>query len=234
MNKILAIDTSSLQCSVGLSSNGKLVSRNSEAERRAAQDILPMISELLVSSQSSISDLDAIAVMAGPGSFTGLRIGIGVAQGLSLSNSIPVIALSTLAVTAMATIRKSALKQVLVCLQARADEIYFGAYLRSTKAGVTLVGAEQVCAPEMVQLQLDSASAAEEWHGLGDGWIYREQIESSLGFSVQDSSTQTVFDLGDLIELAKLRLALGEAVPAERLAPNYIKEKLDYSSPSSR
>ncbi len=234
MNKLLAIDTSSLHCSVGLSCNGEIVSRKSETERSAAQDVLPMISELLAASQSSISDLDAIAVMAGPGSFTGLRIGIGVAQGLSLTNSIPVIALSTLAVTAMAAIRNSRVKQVMVCLKARENEIYFAAYLPSTKAGVTLVGTEQVCAPDSVQLQLASASVVEEWHGLGDGWVYREQIESSLGISVQGSSTQTVLDIGDLIELAKLRLALGESVSAERLVPNYIKEQIDYSKSSSR
>jgi tRNA threonylcarbamoyladenosine biosynthesis protein TsaB len=234
MNKLLAIDTSSLNCSVGLSSNGKMLSRTSAAERRAAQDVLPMISELLATSQSSISDLDAIAVMAGPGSFTGLRIGIGVAQGLSLAHSIPVIALSTLAVTAMATIRNSEVEQVLVSLKAREDEIYFGAYLISTKAGVKLLGKEQVCAPQLVQLQLDGASVAEEWHGSGDGWVYREQIESGIGFPVQDLTMQPAVDIADLIALAKLRFTLGESVLAEQLTPNYIKEKMDYSQPPSR
>ena len=234
MNKLLAIDTSSLNCSVGLLSNGKIISRKSEAERKAAQDVLPLISEMLESSQSTISELDAIAVMAGPGSFTGLRIGIGVAQGLSLANSIPVIALSTLAVTAMGALRVAGVKRMLVSLKAREDEIYFGAYVQSIEAGVSLVGTEQVIALASEQLQFDLALASEEWQGAGDGWIYRERIESAIGFSVGDILLQPLIDIGDLIELAKLRLALGEAVLAEQLTPNYIKEKMDYLQSSSR
>lgn len=229
MNKLLAIDTSSTHSSVGLLVNGELISRTSDAERQAAQQILPMISQLLAEAETTLAQLDAIVVMAGPGSFTGLRIGIGVAQGLSLANSTPAIALSSLAVLAMAAIRESEASAILVSQQARDDEIYFGAYLSCEQAGVRLLGSEQVCAPGQLTLEQQDQQPPQDWYAVGDGWGSLQSIEFSLKLGITLPVLRPQVSIQDLIDLAKLRLALGEAVDAEHLQPNYIKEQMDYS-----
>jgi tRNA threonylcarbamoyladenosine biosynthesis protein TsaB len=89
MAKILAIDSSSKLCAVGLINGDAVTSYQSPTQKAAAQSLLPLIQRLLSEATLSIRDLDAIAVRAGPGSFTGIRIGVGIAQGLSEANSTP-------------------------------------------------------------------------------------------------------------------------------------------------
>ena len=92
-NCLLAIDTTSARCSAAILLDAKIHTRCSDRERQAAQLILPMIDDLMTSVDTALAELEGIAVAAGPGSFTGIRIGIGVAQGLGMSLSIPLLAL---------------------------------------------------------------------------------------------------------------------------------------------
>src|SRR5690606_19486379 len=120
MLKILAIDSSHARCSVALTRrDGSGVElRESAQDRQHARQMLPMIDELLVSQQFRLKDLDAIAIVNGPGSFTGLRIGAGVAQGLAFGAGLPVVGVSSLAVMAMKAWRSSGQRHLLVCLNA--------------------------------------------------------------------------------------------------------------------
>jgi len=233
MNKILAIDTSSAKCSVALTCEGSTIQRTSELERQSAQRLLPMIEELLGNSQITLADLDLIAVMAGPGSFTGLRIGIGVAQGLSMANSTPVLALSSMAVIAMASIRESASPGVLVADAARGGELYFAAYKHSGKYGVELVGREQVCIPQRLEGLDEIAEIGDiaSWNLTGACWaneLDREAIEQLLQCKLAADPLQVRYEITDLCDLAQLRFAAGQATNAAELRPNYVKEQLDY------
>lgn len=227
MNNILAIDTSLAKCTVAISCGDFLFQRSSELDRQSAQRVLPMISELLSSAELTLSDLDLIAVMAGPGSFTGLRIGIGVAQGLSMATSTPAIALSSLAVTAMAVIRETAASQVLISEKARDGEVYFAAYQQSDTLGVQLVGEEQVATPKLLVMAADVQRPG-AWCTAGNGWADREEIQNSLNCVLEGATIEPEVKISDLCELAKLRCTAGEAVSAEQLRPNYIKEQLHY------
>ena len=100
-SSILLIDTSASRCAVGLAAEG-LHQRFGAEERKSAQNLLPLVAEITQSANIALKDLTAIAVMAGPGSFTGLRIGVGVAQALAMANRTPGIVLSNLAVLALA------------------------------------------------------------------------------------------------------------------------------------
>jgi len=237
--KLLAIDTSSSKCAVALSLGNKLTIRSSSADRQATRELLPMISELLADAAISLSDLDVIAVSAGPGSFTGIRIGIGVVQGLSFASNRPAIALSSLAVCAMAAIRETATSHLVVSQKARENEVYLAAYIRSERLGAELVGTEQVGAPEALRLAvqaetIDSSSVVagltnSSWSGVGDGWAYREQLEIDLGLKIQRQLPQPKITMEDVCALARLRFAAGEAVAPEQLRPNYIKEHMVYA-----
>ncbi|PCJ24562.1 MAG: tRNA (adenosine(37)-N6)-threonylcarbamoyltransferase complex dimerization subunit type 1 TsaB [SAR86 cluster bacterium] len=227
MKNILAIDTSSQKCSVAVSTNNQLFQQSSELERQSAQRILPMVAELLVDAKFSLPQLDLIAVIAGPGSFTGLRIGIGVAQGLSAANSTPVIALSSLAVTAMAANRMSSFSQFFVSEVAREREIYFAAYRISKRLGVELCGHEQVSVPELLQPPHE-AIKGEPWCAVGKGWANRVEIQSRLNCPIENTIIEPEVNMSDICKLAELRFAAGDAVSAELLRPNYVKDKLDY------
>lgn len=94
---ILAIDTATTVCSVALSDQGNLISLRETSDKNAHSAMLTLlISELMSSAGISLSSLDAVAVSAGPGSYTGLRIGVATAKGLCYSLSKPMIAIPTL------------------------------------------------------------------------------------------------------------------------------------------
>lgn len=81
--KILAVDTATENCSVALIVDGKVYSRRAVAPREHTIKILPFVDEVLKEAGVRLQDLDALAFGQGPGSFTGVRIGIGIAQGLA-------------------------------------------------------------------------------------------------------------------------------------------------------
>lgn len=226
MSKILAIDSSNNCCSVALNCSGKVTFRSSSLERQHARQLLPMISELLAEAALTVAGLDAIAVVSGPGSFTGLRIGGGVAQGLAFGAGIPVVGVSTLAVMAMKASMKSGDSKFLVCLAAREDEVYTGAYLIEGGDAI-LVGSEQVGKPD--SSSFSSIDVSPEWSGAGDGWKYAQQfgVDGTLRlqkFEVQDCDS----DARTLSIVAQSRFEKGLTMEPLVAVPVYLKEQMDY------
>ncbi|MEX0962541.1 MAG: tRNA (adenosine(37)-N6)-threonylcarbamoyltransferase complex dimerization subunit type 1 TsaB [Pseudohongiellaceae bacterium] len=228
MNTILTIDTSSANCAVALLHDSVLIERVSEAERQSAQRVLPMISELLSEAELALGQIDLIAVVAGPGSFTGVRIGIAVAQGLSLSSSIPVVPLSSLALLAMASVIQNRIDRVLICEKARDEEIYFAAYQKSTTSGVELIGREQVARIADLDV-LPVALQTLSWCIAGDGWGNKQAILRQLGCSAAAEPCASCINNELIAEFGRLRFQSGEAVDGAGLRPNYVKEQLDYT-----
>lgn len=228
MNTILTIDTSSTNCAVALRRGDILTERVSDAQRQSAQRVLPMIWELLSDAKMQVSDIDIIAVVAGPGSFTGVRIGVAVAQGLSLSGAIPVVPLSSLALLAIAVVSESPLDRVLVSEEAREGELYFAAYQCSEAKGVELVGREQVALIDDLD-SLPEDLAGNSWSLAGGGWGRQDEILQHLGCSAAAESRTPPIGNKLIAKLGLLRFNCGEAVDAAQLRPNYVKEQLDYS-----
>ncbi len=132
---ILNIETATPLCSVAIASDGKdIVRRETLEEKSHASSLTVFISEMLQDKKIRIADLDAIAVGMGPGSYTGLRIGISTAKGLCYGSGIPLIAISTLAVmlqqvheTSMSLIREKVKdNNILFCpmIDARRMEVF--------------------------------------------------------------------------------------------------------------
>lgn len=226
--KILAIDTSSAICSVALLIEGRVLIRQTLAAKQTALSLLPMVEELLSESCIPLHTLDAIAVASGPGSFTGLRIGIGAVQGLSLAARIPVIALSNLAIGCYSAIKRSGCDAAIGCFHARDQEVYFGAYAASTELGVTLIGAEQVAPIAKLDLEQGVVARIKNWTTMGDAWDEKVALENRLGIDTQLFTLENELDIGDLCALAELRLRAGDILDSQHVQPNYIKEQLDY------
>ena len=229
MPNLLTIDTSSASCAVAVLVNGVFTGRTLANARHSAQSVLPLIAEILKEAKMDLARIEAIAVMAGPGSFTGIRIGIGVAQGLSMANATPVLPISNLAVKAYSALKATGENQVLVSEMARDDEVYFACYRRSDTLGVELIGTEQVAIPADIILEPSVPKQGGRWLTAGNGWNAAEEIEARLQIQLQMPAVDPEFNLHDLCDLAELRYLQGLAVSAEQALPNYVKETMHYS-----
>ena len=140
---LLALETATEACSAALAVDGDIRERFEVAPRGHSELILPMVDELMAEADISIEQVDAIAFGRGPGAFTGLRIAVGVTQGIAFGADLPVVPVSTLAALAQGSESNS----VLAAIDARMDEVYWGAYQRSSAGLMTLCGEEAVIPP---------------------------------------------------------------------------------------
>lgn len=229
MPNLLAIDTASANCTVALLMAGKLTSSTLTTGGHTAQQALPLLAEVLAQAGAELRQVEVIAVLAGPGSFTGIRVGIGIAQGLGMANSIPVLPVSTLALKAFSAMRAMGASRVLVSDVARGGEIYFGAFRYSPQSGVELLGAEQVGTPADIILDSASNPPGEAWVAAGSGWKDLAEVLQRIGVRIVLPAIDHEFSSGDLCELAKLRFIKGDALPAELALPNYVKDTFNYA-----
>lgn len=133
MTKILCIETSAETCSVALSENGICVYEAEAAEERAHAKLLTvLIAELLANNKLTAKDIDAIAISEGPGSYTGLRIGVSAAKGLCYGTGKPMIAIPTLQILAKAYLTHTPdINQesvIIPMMDARRMEVYYAKY----------------------------------------------------------------------------------------------------------
>jgi tRNA threonylcarbamoyladenosine biosynthesis protein TsaB len=126
---ILQIETATTVCSVALSNNGEVLAVKQMDQRNIHAEVITLyIEELLTSTSKKYNELDAIAVSCGPGSYTGLRIGISTAKGLCYALEKPLIAIETLEAMATGAVMESELAtgDILLCpmIDARRMEVY--------------------------------------------------------------------------------------------------------------
>src|SRR2546422_5185410 len=121
--RFASIETSTEWCSVALWVDGEIAALERRAATRHSELALPMLERLLAAAGIGAGQLDAVAFGAGPGSFTGLRIACGIAQGLAFARGIPVLGISTLEALA----EESGAARVIACLDARMREVYYAA-----------------------------------------------------------------------------------------------------------
>ncbi len=220
--KLLAVDTATEACSAALLIDDDVIARYQVAPREHTQLILPMCDALLSEAGITTAQLDAVAFGRGPGSFTGVRIAAGVAQGIAFAHDLPVLCISTLAVLAQQVVANKNATKVLACIDARMQEIYWAAYESDEQGMASLVGKEMVVPPANVQLP-----RGQGWHGAGSGW------QSYTDILVQRMQGQLVAWDGALLPDARYMLRLaqqaytrGEAVTADRAQPIYLRDKV--------
>lgn len=218
--RILALDTAGSSCSVALLTDAGLVESGIEAERVHAETVLPMVERLLKDAGLKLAELDALAFGRGPGAFTGLRVAASVAQGLAYGAAIPVVPVSNLAAQAAATHRRHGVTRVLVCLDARMQEVYWAGY------GVKGDSLE-LLAPESLSLPGDlEVPAGGSWFGAGSGWgAYPEALKARIPGLEGVDATLTA-GAGDIARLAYKAFKEGSAVAPEQALPVYLRDKV--------
>jgi len=125
---ILAIDTALDACAAGIldTDAGQLIAQESQAMKRGhAEALMPLIARVMRQSGLGFADLDRIAVTAGPGSFTGLRVGLSAARGLALAAGKPAVGLTTLTAYAAPVVAQNAEPPVISAIDARHGQVYF-------------------------------------------------------------------------------------------------------------
>jgi len=215
--KLLAFETATEGCSVALWLDGEVTERFEVAPRRHAELALPWAAELLAESGIAKSQLDAIAVGRGPGAFTGVRLGVALAQGIALALDRPVVPVSTL----MALAAPVPANRIITAIDARMGEIYLAAFVRD---GELLVGLqpEAVAAPENATLP-----EGDGWHGAGTGFdAVGGALRVRLGARLSSVNAAALPHAGDVARLAGPMLARGEAIPPERLEPAYLRDNV--------
>ncbi len=213
--KLLAFDTSTEACSVALWQDGACFERIEHA-RRHSERILPMVEEVLAEGALTLRQLDAIAFGRGPGSFTSLRIGAGVVQGLAFGADLLVVPVSSLAALAQG----AGADKVLAAFDARMNQVYWGAFVRQSSGLAEPAGAELVVAPSSVPLP-----EGEGWVGVGSGWdACGEMLTARIGARLSRWERGAYPRARDVAKLAVAAFAAGCTVTPEQAVPVYIRD----------
>ena len=222
--KLLALDTSSVACSVALQIGDDRVERHEEQPREHTRLLMPMIESLLADAGASLSDLDAIVLGNGPGSFIGMRIAASVAQGLAFGASLQIVPVSSMAAVAARVIAEHGASDVIVAQDAHMQEVYLGIY-RSGPGGNP-----EATIPERLHglsaiAELEPSSGR-GWFGAGFGW----QRYPELLVANRDRVSNVVDILHphatDLLGLATIALENGGAVEPQNIVPAYLRHKV--------
>jgi len=209
--KLLAIDTSSSYLSLALQLEGEQYAFHQEMGQRHAERTLPEIEVLLRAAGAQLKDLDAIVFGQGPGSFTGLRIACGLAQGLAFSAGLPVIGIPTLDAVA----HQAGAERILVCLDARMKQVYSAAY--QTGSTWQRLGAISLQDPEEVQLPDGITAVA------GDGFTHYPAL---LAAQRKDLQQIEVLRADARSHIALAQTGRYPAVPPQAAELLYIRNKV--------
>lgn len=207
---------------------------------QSSLNLLPQIRALLAEAGWALSDLDAIVIGRGPGSFTGLRTACGVAQGLALGARLPVIPLDTLLAQAregltgrLAPSSGSPVQAVAAVLDARMNEVYVAVYRVQSDESLEEITAPALCAPSQlvahVKSQVNAAGIDADSDALlwaGNAWsVYPDDLQGVPATRVQALPTASA-----LLALAPRAFAAGLAVPAVQAQPLYVRDKVAFTT----
>lgn len=215
---ILAIDTATEICSVALASGGKIVSRSEDAGQRHSEMLLPMVTQLLRTHDATVYDCDAIAFGAGPGSFTGLRIACGVAQGLAYGAGKPVVPVGNLHALAWGV--RSAGRRILAAIDARMNEAYCAVFdvdgdVLATRLPPSLVAATAL--PQLCRVHRPDVIA-------GNALLRLDIDRDGLGQAAQVGQARA--EAGTFAELGSLMFSAGLSMPPADAVPLYVRDRV--------
>ncbi len=213
--KLLAIDTATERCSVALLIDEHIVERATETQRGHADLVLPMVESVLAEGGLTLRQLDGLAYGRGPGGFTGVRIAVGVAQGLAYGAQLATVGVSDLA--AVAQQFASAGARILVCMDARMNEVYWGRFEATPDGLVKPVSSERVDRPDAVE-----PGDATIFAGTGFG-AYPQLVTGRTAVAVHGNAKP---DARDIARLAVAELHAGRGQPPERAQPVYLRDQV--------
>ncbi|WP_274968350.1 tRNA (adenosine(37)-N6)-threonylcarbamoyltransferase complex dimerization subunit type 1 TsaB [Succinimonas amylolytica] len=231
MTRILAVDTSTEACSAALYNDGGLFCEREVAPQGHTRLLLPMIDRLLKSQGLGLGDLDCIAAGRGPGSFTGVRIGVSMAQGLAFGAGKPLVGISDLEVLAFTAFNRTASGKAVAAIDARMGEVYIGVYERDSRGFPSLLGEEQVLSPEKALDYVRELINNEAPAIIGTGFGTYPVLGAALNGIRTDESLPWA---DSLVRLALRDWELSRARPPEEVLPVYIRDQVTWKKISEQ
>jgi tRNA threonylcarbamoyladenosine biosynthesis protein TsaB len=217
---VIALDTATEYCSVAIARGDEVVARELEAGQSHSRHLLPLLQQLLDEQRLALRDVAAIAFGAGPGSFTGLRIACGVAQGLAYGLDLPVVPVGNLEALAVVALEHSPQsRRIGVALDARMHEAYWAVY------EVAEEGLRELASPALVPIAgLAQAIGAFAVHAAAG---------NAFGFVAAPPGVRVLPDVrASAAAIARLgleRLTAGQALAAHLAAPLYVRDRVAQS-----
>ena len=215
--KILALETSTEYCSVALWQDGNVASYCELVGQRHSELLIELLNRLLREAGVALSQLDGIAFGKGPGSFTGVRIACGVAQGLALGADLPTVGVCTLQALAQAASHD----KVIAAMDARMGEIYHAAYEKRAGEWVT------VREPSLRLPQQAPSVEGVDWFGMGSGFaIHGEILNNQYADQLLGIDAQAIPQASAVAQFAVPLFAAGQGVDAALSLPLYLRDKV--------
>ncbi|MBI3901424.1 MAG: tRNA (adenosine(37)-N6)-threonylcarbamoyltransferase complex dimerization subunit type 1 TsaB [Nitrosomonadales bacterium] len=215
--RILALETSTEYCSAALWQDGAIVERCKLVGQKHSEVLMGMLDEVLREAGVKLAQLDGIAFGSGPGSFTGVRIACGVAQGLALGADLPVAGVCTLQALAQA----SGYDRVIAALDARMAEVYHAAYEKREGEWIA-ASAPSLCLPQ------DAPGVeGEGWSGAGSGFLaHGDALRARYAANLAGVDAQAVPQAAAIAQLAAPLFAAGRGMDAAEALPLYLRDKV--------
>jgi tRNA threonylcarbamoyladenosine biosynthesis protein TsaB len=218
---LIALETSTEYCSLAVSRGAQLFERSFHAGQRHSELALPALRELLRQAELDMQAIQGIAYGAGPGSFTGLRIACGMAQGLALARNLPVAGIGTL----LALAQDCGADKVIACLDARMGEVYHAAYCRSGDKWI------EMHAPALYKPDQVPPVDGEDWVGCGSGFrAHGAVLAQCYRGKLSRTDTDAVPGAVAMLRLAAPVFAAGEGLDPAAAAPLYVRDKVALKS----
>ena len=219
---LLALDTSTDACSVALTVDATTDLRHVVEPRAHTRILMPMIRELLESQGLRATDLDAIVLGNGPGSFIGVRIATSVAQGLAFAAGLRVAVVSSLEAIAAEVFATTTASKAIVTQDARMHEVYLGQYER---------GSDDLPLPlgEIEMHSADEAPAPAEGTGVayaGGGWHRYPSLAGGLAGGAEWFEELRCPRADYLLRCGEAKISVGDLIAAEDVVPAYVRSKV--------
>jgi len=214
---LLALETSTEYCSLAVSRGAQVFERSFHAGQRHSELALPALRELLQQAALDMQTIDGVAYGAGPGSFTGLRIACGMAQGLALARNLPVAGIGTL----LALAENCGASRVIACLDARMGEVYHAVYHNSGGDWI------EMHAPGLYQPDAVPQVEGADWLGCGSGFrVHGAALARRYGGAISRIDADAVPNAAAMLRLAMRVFASGRAGDAAAAVPHYVRDKV--------
>ena len=225
--KFLALDTSTEACSVALALDDQILALDEVCPQQHSKRILPMVQQLLTDAGISLHQLDGIIFGRGPGSFTGVRIGVSVAQGLAFGADLPVFGVSTLAAMAQAAAIQQNATEVIAAIDARMAEVYIAAFTLDEAGLMQAITPEIAAKPAALPEVLTSLCFTSQVLGVGTGWqTYPQALNQLASALIADSILYPSAQF--MLPFASRAWQQQLFVSAEQAEPVYVRDEVTW------
>jgi tRNA threonylcarbamoyladenosine biosynthesis protein TsaB len=215
--RIISLDTSTEYCSIALWQDGVVAEHSELAGQKHSEILIEMLDSLLNEADIKLKQCDGIAFGKGPGSFTGVRIACGAAQGLAFGANLPVVGVCTLEALAEA----SGKSRVIAALDARMGEIYHAVYVRHDNVW------EAESEPCLCKPEDAPAARGADWFGVGSGFgLYGVMLEERYPGQLQGTDGTVVPQASAVAAIGAMQFSLGHGMDAALALPLYLRDKV--------